>query len=225
MKKLWMISEKPLEESYKSFKLKLVLCGIVGISAVPMGIISGSTFIQSSLISVILLIILFISNVVLLNRKVKSTRQSFETDMPDFLDTAAMMLEAGLNIWPAIERTVVDSKNKGLLYREFDVAVKEVLFGLDPIQSLENLTRRCSALSVSSLVSVIIQNYRKGSDELITLLRAQSAICRNERKNMAAKMGEEASTLMLIPQMLVFLAILILLVTPAILQMTQVLSE
>lgn len=66
--------------------------------------------------------------------------------------------------------------------------------------------------------ATLIQNLRKGSDQLVPVLRLQAAACWENRKNIARKLGEEASTKLLFPMAIVFVAILIMVMTPAVMQ-------
>ena len=68
----------------------------------------------------------------------------------------------------------------------------------------------------------------KGSDEVcfrrtevVPVLRQQGNECWEMRKNAARQMGEEASSKILLPMMLMFLGIVLIVATPAVLSMTQ----
>ena len=47
----------------------------------------------------------------------------------------------------------------------------------------------------------------------------QSGICRQERKALAEEMGNRASNLMLIPSAIIFIALIIMLIVPAVMQL------
>ena len=83
----------------------------------------------------------------------------------------------------------------------------------------ENFAHRCKVTEITKFVSVIEQNLRKGNNELVTVLKFQVNDCWQMRKNIAKRLGEEASTKMLFPLMLMFLAIVLIVATPAIMAM------
>lgn len=60
------------------------------------------------------------------------------------------------------------------------------------------------------------------SAELVPLLRVFAMECWELRKNTARRLGEEASTKMLLPLMLMFLAILLIVGTPAVLALRNI---
>ena len=78
------------------------------------------------------------------------------------------------------------------------------------------MAARCGDASVSTFVSLVLQNSRKGSTELASLLRLQAVNQRTERKALAKQMADEASTLMLIPSAMILAAILVLTAAPAV---------
>jgi tight adherence protein C len=85
----------------------------------------------------------------------------------------------------------------------------------------EDFARRCRTIEVSRFVSIIIQNIKKGNDELALILRVISNESLNTRKNIAKKLGEEASAKMIIPMMIMFLAIILIVSTPAVLSLIK----
>lgn len=156
----------------------------------------------------------------LLRSRWETVRISFGMDMPNFLDVVCLLLEAGHPLWHAIE-IGADINQSPLCLR-----IKAALHGSGSAESgqnpellLEKMTAELQVPIVSSVMSAVIQNSRKGESELVSVLRMQSLFCRNERKLTAEKLGNRASTLLLIPSALVFIAILIMLITPAVMQL------
>lgn len=204
---------------YKNIKFKCYLGYIVSVFLLPLMITYGSSVLFSVLIEIVLIACFtFLPESVIKNR-IKVLRLSFGIDMPDFLENMALLLDAGQNLWEAIERAAIANEDDNSLYGEIYRTIKEIKgrggSEKDPCEAFSEMAKRCSSSQVSSFVSLIVQNSRKGSSELVEIIRIQSAICRNERKNMAKKLGEEATTLMLIPSTILFIAILIMLLTPA----------
>jgi len=54
---------------------------------------------------------------------------------------------------------------------------------------------------------------------LVPLLKLQSNECWQLRKNMAKRLGEEASTKLVLPLMIMFVGILIIVILPAVMQL------
>ena len=60
---------------------------------------------------------------------------------------------------------------------------------------------------------------RKGSGEISNLFTTQAQLYRNERRRIAGKLADEAATLLLIPSTLVLLALIVMLLAPAIMEL------
>ncbi|MBQ8164690.1 MAG: type II secretion system F family protein [Clostridia bacterium] len=156
----------------------------------------------------------------LIIRRTKKKKESLKYGLADFMDRTAILLDSGMPLWSAIAVTAHNSNPKEPFASEMINAVKSFSFKegyfYRPEESMEMLADRCSTLMISSFVSLVVQNSRKGSDELACIFKTQSNTYRAEQRNMAKKRAEEASTLMLLPTSIVFAAILALVATPAV---------
>ncbi len=156
----------------------------------------------------------------LMSRKCKELKLNFKMDMPDFLDVTALLLEAGQPLWYAVENAS-QMGNSALCRRINEAFTGET--GMEanrnPEILLQGLADEVKVPVVSSVVSALVQNSRKGERELAAVLRTQSSICRGERKGVAEEIGNRASNLLLIPSGMVFVAILLMLMTPALMQL------
>ena len=71
---------------------------------------------------------------------------------------------------------------------------------------------------LSNFCITIVQNMRKGSAEISDLFTMQAQLYRNERRRIAGKLADEAATLLLIPSTLVLVALIIMLLAPALME-------
>lgn len=154
-----------------------------------------------------------------LDEKIRKRRRSIQLDFPEFLSKLALLVNAGLTATTAITRISKDAKRKRPLYDELSAAIKEIEGGKPEAQVYEDFARRCRVPEVSTFVAILIQNLRKGNGEMVPLLRLQADSCWEDRKNTAKKLGEEAATKLVFPMALIFIAILIMLLAPAVMQL------
>ena len=158
------------------------------------------------------------------NEKLKKRRLMLQIDFPDFLNKLMLLVNAGMTISRAMEKIVMD-RQTGFkygyrpLYSELHEALLEIKAGRPESKAYENLAKRCKTPEITKFTSVIIQNLRKGNAELVSILRLQAVECWEMRKNVAKKLGEEASTKLLFPMMIMFLAILLIAIAPAFMQL------
>lgn len=152
-----------------------------------------------------------------LDQRIKKRRMIIRTDFPDFLNRLILLINAGMTISKAWEKVVMDNKKESILYEELRLVLTDIKGGMPEHRAYENFAKRCRTPEVTRVVSVILQNLRKGSSDIVSLLRIYANDCWEMRKSTARKLGEEASTKMLLPMMLMFFAILLIVATPAVL--------
>ena len=153
----------------------------------------------------------------LLSGGIKKRKLEIMLDFPDFLVKLTLLINAGMNVAKAWEKVSEGSDKKRALGRELDMALLEIKSGKSESKAYEDFAKRCRIQEVTRVVSVLLQNVRKGNAELVSILRVHANECWEMRKNAAKKLGEEASSKMLLPMAIMLLAILIIVITPAVL--------
>ncbi len=152
-----------------------------------------------------------------LNEKVKKRRLSIQIDFPDFLNKLILLVNAGMTMSRAWEKIITESKKDTPLYNELRTVLADIRGGKSQITAFEDFAKRCRIPEITKFVSVVLQNLSKGSSEMIPILRLQATECWEMRKHAAKRLGEEASTKMLFPMLLMFVAIILIVATPAVL--------
>lgn len=193
------------------FILALLILSVFGMSIGP-----DTSFI---VFAVILLGALFYFTDNELNEKVTKRRLSIQMDFPDFLNKLTLLVNAGMTVPRAWEKIVSDNKKDTVLYNELGIVLTEIKAGKPENQAYEDFAKRCRIQEITKFISVIIQNMRKGNAELVSILRLQATGCWEMRKHAVKRVGEEASTKLLLPMMIMFVAILIIVAIPAVLSM------
>lgn len=154
-----------------------------------------------------------------INSRVDKRRMRIKYDFPDFLNKLLLLINAGMTVSRAMEKIIEDGSKDSPLYEELAAAISDINGGKPEFQAFEEFAGRCKIPEVSKFVSVLLQNLRKGNAEMVSILRLQSNACWEMRKSAAKRMGEEASTKLLLPLMLMLIAILMIVVMPAVLSM------
>lgn len=170
-------------------------------------------------VALMLLTLLFFLPDSQLNDKVKRRHLEIQIDFPDFLNKLTLLINAGMTISHAWVKIVEDNEKNRPLYDEVAIVIAEIRAGKPEVQAYEDFAKRCRMSEISRFVSVIVQNLRKGSNELVSILRLQANDCWELRKHAAKRLGEEASTKLLFPMMIMFIAILIIVAVPALLSL------
>jgi tight adherence protein C len=143
---------------------------------------------------------------------------------PDFLNSLTLLVNAGMTVTKAWEKVSVEEDGYNSLGFELKTVISEISSGVSEYRAYENFAKRCRTPEITRAISIILQNMRKGSSEIVPVLRVQANECWEMRKRVAKRLGEEASSKLLFPMMLIFLSILLIVLTPAVLSMKQILN-
>ncbi len=156
-----------------------------------------------------------------LKSQIEKRRLEIRMEFPEFVNKLTLLVNAGMTISRAWEKIINENKKNHILYSEMQYALMEIKAGKPERIAYEEFARRCRVKEVTKFVSVIVMNLRRGGGEVIPVLREQGNECWEMRKNAARQLGEEAGTKILIPLMIMFLGIVLVVATPAVLGMTS----
>ncbi|MCX7710835.1 MAG: type II secretion system F family protein [Clostridia bacterium] len=157
-----------------------------------------------------------------LNQQVRERRLLLQLDFPDFLNKLTLLINAGMTVNRAWEKIVKDNKKDRPLYQELSLTFSEIQSGKSEAYAYEDFAKRCGIPQITKFTAIIVQNMKKGSSELVSILKFQANECWEMRKNAAKRLGEEAGTKMLLPMMIMFIAVLIIVALPAVMAMQTV---
>ena len=130
-------------------------------------------------------------------------------------------MNAGENVQKAIIRCVKQKKNPEIspLYKELLQVVTELENNFSFHQVLEDFSKRCRVQEVTIFTTTILLNYRRGGSEFVTALRSLSNELWEKRKTLTRTLGEQASSKLVFPMVLVFLVVLLIIGAPALMFM------
>lgn len=156
-----------------------------------------------------------------LKKKKNARRDEMLVDYPEIVNKIILYLGAGLSIQGAFE-LIANNYQKNKKNGERKAAYEEIVFmnrqvqgGISFHDSMEHFSRRCQVQPYRKLSLLLLQNLKKGSNELIGLLRQEAVFAFEERKNLAKRLGEEAGTKMLIPMVIMLGIVIVILIVPA----------
>lgn len=156
-------------------------------------------------------------------QKEADRKQEMKRDYPDIVDRLVLFLRAGLNIRKSMEKLAADylkmRKNYSIkekyAYEEIVRTCREMDHGVYEAEAYEMLGRRCALPEYKVLSVLLVQNLKRGNQNLLELLEREAASASEERKRQARIRGEEASTKLLLPMIMQLTVVLIILIVPA----------
>lgn len=174
-----------------------------------------------------------------LDSRIRAKKRQILIELPELLSKLILLVNAGDTVQQAIGRCVAhpadsakdkvkDSAKKAAdeasalhpLDRELAVLVRDMGNGLSFSIALEHFSKRCGVQEVTLFTNTVLLNYRRGGDDFVTSLRELNRVLWDKRKALAKTLGEEASSKLVFPMVLIFVVVMVVVATPAILLMS-----
>ncbi|HEY0828982.1 MAG TPA: type II secretion system F family protein [Bacilli bacterium] len=158
-----------------------------------------------------------------LDKKIKKNRQFIIVELPEFINKLTLLINAGETVQQAIVRCVKQKKDQHHhpLYKELVKVTDDISTGYSFPVALDNLSKRCGMPEVAFFSTTVLMNYRRGGEEFVVALRELSRELWEKRKALTRTLGEEASAKLVFPMMIVFLVLMVIITTPAVLLMNE----
>lgn len=196
---------------------KVMYCCLGMVVACFLGAVSGSgaSFLPAIPIAGGLLFFLTDKN---LEDKARKRKIQLMMDFPVFISKLTLLMNAGMHLRQALERIYVDVLEKTPLYCELGTVLEDIAAGVTESQAWQEFSERCKVREITSFTSMITQNAKIGGSKMVDELKRMTHETWEMRKHAARQLGETASAKLIFPLILMFIAILAIVITPAILQ-------
>ena len=142
-------------------------------------------------------------------------------DYSEILSRLVVFLGAGLPVRKAWAKIVEDYRRteekagERAAYEEMAAAYYLMQRGVPEIQAYSEFGNRCRVLPYRKLAGILEQNVKNGSKSLTPVLEAEMEAAFEQRKNLARRLGEEASTKLLLPLFMMLLIVMVMITVPA----------
>ena len=159
-----------------------------------------------------------------LQKKVQEREQDILLELPELLNKIILLVGAGETVQRAIVRCVQRKQENAAnhpLYKELFQMLNELENGYSFQQSLETFSKRCGVQEVSVFTTTVLLNFRRGGGEFGLALRDLSRTLWDKRKAVSRMRGEQASSKMVFPMIMIFVIVMILVGTPAFMMMNM----
>ena len=148
----------------------------------------------------------------------KRLRQ-MQLDYPDIVSKLVVFISAGMSIrsaWDCICHDYETSEQKGRFgYEEMVKANAKLKTGVPESKVYRDFGRECQCKQYMKLASLLDQNRKSGVANLKNILALEMVEAWEERKNMALRLGEEASTKLLLPLLMMLGVVMVIIMVPA----------
>ena len=153
------------------------------------------------------------------DRKRSARQLEILLGLPDALDLMVVCVEAGLGVNSSLSRVAKEfHRSSPTLSSEFELVNLETRAGKSSTEALRGLAERTGVSQVASLVAMLVQTERFGTSVADTL-RVFADSLRNQRWLRAEEQAGKAPLKMLFPTLIIFMATLLVVLGPGMIQM------
>jgi tight adherence protein C len=147
--------------------------------------------------------------------------QTIQRTLPSVVDLMVLGLGAGLDFTAAV-RQVIEHAGRAdePLIEELRLLLQELKLGRTRRQALAQLVARAPCEAVRDLVASVVQSEEQGTP-LASVLAAQATASRQRRSVEAEETAAKAGTSLALPLSMLFIAVLMLIVSPMVLSLTK----
>ncbi len=144
-----------------------------------------------------------------IKEKIKQREQELRIDYPGFVEKFVLLIGAGLNCKGAWHRMTEEYKRecqngskKHYLYEEMLLTERQLDNGMNEAKAYELFGRRMGLLKYMKFSTLLVQNLKKGSADLLKILEYEAMDVLKERRENAKILGEQAGTKLLMPMVI-----------------------
>lgn len=158
-----------------------------------------------------------------IRREIGKRQEELAMDYPEVIEQYVLLIGAGMTMkgaWMRIATEYLSKRDEGkqryrFVYEEMLVTMREMESGMSEVKAYELFGKRVGLLSYMKFSTLLVQNLRKGSDDLLRILEYEAVDAFRERKEQAKALGEKAGTKLLMPMMLMLLIVLSMIIFAA----------
>lgn len=150
-------------------------------------------------------------------------KKSLKNSYSEMVAKITLLIGAGMTMRKAWEKVVEEYQFKKshknikpkVVYEEMTESMNQLKSGVSELRVYQDFGNRCDVREYMKLSSLLAQNLKKGSRELLSMLKIEAQEAFEERKNQAKKYGEEAGTKLLIPMIMILMVVMVIIMYPA----------
>lgn len=154
-----------------------------------------------------------------LKKLIQERQHEIEKSLPDVIDLLTVSIEAGLSFDGAMAKLA--EKMSGVLVSEFSIVLKEMKMGISKRDALKSMIERVPLANLITFVGAIIQADQLGVS-IGNVLRIQSNLMRQKRRQRASELAMKAPIKILFPMLFFIMpTVFIVLLGPVIIKLIQ----
>ena len=154
----------------------------------------------------------------------KKREEQLLREYPEMISKLTLLLGAGMTVmgaWTQITNrylaTMADGKiSRNEVYEEMLITRREIESGKGELRSYQAFGERCGLPRFRKFSNYLVQNMKKGSLSICEILEKEVQEVYIERRSRAKRYGEEATTKLLFPMLLMLGIVIVIIMIPAV---------
>lgn len=146
---------------------------------------------------------------------VQKKKDSIVSEFPKMVSKLTLLVNAGMLVRRAWDE-VANSNFEEALYAEMRLTSKDIQEGMSIEAAMENFAARCGLKEIRKFSSIYVQAVNRGASESIGSMKIMADEAWEQKKQISKQKGEIASQKLLIPNMIMFMGIMVVVVVPII---------
>lgn len=148
-----------------------------------------------------------------INSAVQKKKNSIISEFPKMVSKLTLLVNAGMLVRRAWDE-VANSNFEEALYAEMRLTSKDIQEGMSIEAAMESFAARCGLKEIRKFSSIYVQAVNRGASESIGSMKIMADEAWEQKKQISKQMGEIASQKLLIPNMIMFMGIMVVVVVP-----------
>lgn len=151
------------------------------------------------------------------NSSIKSAvqRMKYEiiSEFPKMVSKLTLLINAGMLVrraWDEVAESNYDEK----LYAEMRITSKDIQEGMSIEAAMDNFASRCGLREIRKFASIYVQAVKRGASDSIDSMKVMADEAWMQKKQLSKQAGEKAAQQLLLPNMIMFIGIILVVVVP-----------
>lgn len=153
-----------------------------------------------------------------INSAVNDKKDAIISEFPKMVSKLTLLVNAGMLVRRAWDE-VANSNYEDALYAEMRITSKDIQEGMSIENAMESFASRCGLKEIRKFSSIYVQAVNRGASESINSMKIMADEAWEQKKQLSKQKGEIASQKLLIPNMIMFVGVMIIVVVPMIASM------
>jgi tight adherence protein C len=149
-----------------------------------------------------------------LKKKLLERRRSIQIELPSLLNQWLLRLSSAESLLNVILKSRLNLPDTHPLRIEYSHLQNRLTNGMPLHVALESFSRSCNVMEVNKLIHLVLIHQKNGGDDLFVEMQHILDSLWETKKNIAKKMGEEASSKLVFPMTFIFLILMFILAAP-----------